>query len=191
MVHTVKLLKRRDLALAYSFTRDIVNPITDARLQKSFSGPALAKRLGLSRQYLNRAEQGTYTAINPALQKWVANALQIHPDAVRQRYILFQKAQRCATVEKIEPHKLERHGSSEAGHLIFERWRNGYWTSPTQFAVAFCVHPDAVQKYEEGIQKKMPDALRNALTETNLIEINWADEIEPCGVEATGARLTA
>jgi len=167
-----------------SFTGDVVNPITDARLAKSFSGPALAKRLGLSRQYLSRAEQGTYSRLNPALQRWVSNALNLHPDAVLQRYILFQRAQRRATLEKVDPHRLERHGSMAEGHVLFERWRNGYWTSPTQFAVAFCVHPDSVQKYEEGIQRTMPKQILEALLEVNLIDPAWKDQ-------ATDARVTA
>lgn len=170
-----------------SFIGEIANPITDARLEKNFSGPALAKRLGLSRQYLSRAEQGTYRSLNPALQKWVANALNIHPDAVKQRYVAFQKRQRLETLEKVQPHKLERHGSHETGSAIFEHWREGYWTSPTQFAQAFCVHPDTVQKYEEGIQKKMPDDIFRALLEVNLVDANWSDEIESTGTKIAKA----
>lgn len=141
------------------------------------SGPMLAKRLGLSRQYLSRAEQGTYTNLNPALQSWTAHTLSISENAVKQRYIQFQQATRQASFERIGPHKLERRRSSLAGHILFERWRTGYWTSPTQFSIAFCVHPDSVQKYEEGIQKRMPDQLKQALLETNLIDESWSDEL--------------
>lgn len=171
-----------------SFTNETINPVTDARIEKSFSGPALAKRLGLSRQYLNRAEQGTYASLNPALVKWVGNALQIHPENVRQRYVAFQRATRKSTAERIDPHKLIRQ-SSEPGHVIFERWRNGYWTSPTQFAIAFCVHPDTVQKFEEGVQKKMPGDIRRALEEVNLIDSNWSDEFESSRRVTGGATL--
>jgi transcriptional regulator with XRE-family HTH domain len=173
------------LAVRMSFTGDIANPITDARLEQSFSGPALAKRLGLSRQYLNRAEQGTYTSLNPSLKRWVSNALNISPESVHQRYVQFQKAQRRATTERVDPVKLERRsGDNEPGYIIFERWRNGYWTSPTQFSIAFCVHPDAVQKYEEGIQKRMPEQIRNALEESKLLDPGWSDH-------PTGASLSA
>lgn len=147
----------------------------------SLSGPALAKRLGLSRQYLNRAEQGTYTSLNPALLKWVSNALRIDVTSVKKRYLIFQQATRQATIEKVDPHKLVRH-NSQPSHKLFEQWRNGYWTSPTQFAVAFCVHPDSVQKYEEGIQKTMPGQIRNALEEVNLLDKNF----EKLGSEASG-----
>ena len=171
------------MAATNSFSGEVINPITDARLGLSMSGPMLAKRLGLSRQYLSRAEQGTYSSLNPALITWVSNALNIHPEAIRQRYALFQKATRRATVERISPHPLRRNGS-EAPHLTFERWRSGYWTSPVQFSVAFCVHPDSVQKYEEGIQKTMPRQILEALQETKLLDPAWEDE-------ATGARLRA
>lgn len=162
-----------------SFSGDLANPITDARLDMSMSGPMLAKKLGLSRQYLNKAEQGTYSSLNPALVKWVANTLSITPFDVAHLYVKFQKSTRRATVEKVDPHKLERYpGNTELGHVLFERWRAGYWTSPTQFAIAFCVHPDAVQKYEEGIQLKMPSTIREALFENGLIEKDWADDLE-------------
>lgn len=172
-----------------SFTGDIANPITDARIMQAISANQLAKRLGLSRQYLSRAEQGTYSNLNPALKRWVANALSIGVASVEKRYLVFQAAQRRATVEKIDPHRLERHSSDEPGHVIFERWRNGYWSSPMSFAVAMCVHPDSVQKYEEGIQKKMPDQLHFALSQMDLIESNWVEG--PSQVEATGRRLRA
>lgn len=172
-----------------SFTGDVVNPITGARLDKGLSMPALAKRLGLSRQYLSRAEQGTYSSLNPALQKWVANALSIESNAVHRRYVQFQRASRRATFERIQPAKLTRRNDYEPGHVIFERWRNGYWTSPTQFAVALCVHPDMVQRYEEGIQKQMPKQVFDALYEIDLIDENWAEG--PSEIEATGRSLRA
>lgn len=168
-----------------------MNPITDARIGVSMSGPGLAKKLGLSRQYVNRAEQGTYSSLNPELVRWVGVTLSIDTRSVIRRYNIFQKATREATVEKIEPHKLERSGN-EPGHVLFERWRSGYWTSPTQFAVAFCVHPDSVQKYEEGIQKTMPGQIQNALREVNLLADNF-EKFDRGASEgrALSSRLTA
>jgi transcriptional regulator with XRE-family HTH domain len=165
------------LAINQSFTGKITNPVTEARLAMALSGPALAKRLGLSRQYLSRAEQGTYSSLNPALLRWVSNAMHWTATSTERRYEQFQRAQRRATREKIEPHKLERHDSKSPGGVIFERWRSGYWNSPTAFAIAFCVHPDLVTKYEEGIAKAMPKQIRQALAEVNLIEMNWVDEM--------------
>lgn len=168
-----------------SFTGDIVNPIVDARVDKSFSANALAKKLGLSRQYISRAEAGTYSSLNPALLKWTSNALDVTPQTVELLYKKFQRATRRATVEKTGPAKLERH-SDAPGNKLFEHWRAGYWTSPMQFATAFCVHPDSVQKYEEGIQTQMPKPIKEVLIEAGLLDGNWTDR-----VEATGSPLTA
>lgn len=170
------------MAVNQSYAGEIINPITDGRLHMSMSSQGLAKKLGLSKQYMSRAEQGTYSSLNPALQKWVSNALNISPESVRQRYVKFQQAQRRATKDRTNPHVLRRNGS-EAAHLTFERWRSGYWTSPMQFATAFCVHPDSVQKYEEGIQKMMPAQIKNALEEVNLLDPSWE-------AKALSARLT-
>ena len=175
-------LKRRPLTVNQSYIGEVINPITDGRLQMSLSSQGLAKKLGLSKQYMSRAEQGTYSSLNPALQKWVSNVLNISPESVRQRYVKFQQTQRRATVERIDPHHLKANGS-EAPYITFERWRSGYWTSPMQFANAFCVHPDSVQKYEEGIQKMMPIQIRNALEEVNLLDPSWE-------TRALSARLT-
>ena len=144
------------------------------------SANALAKRLGLSRQYISRAEQGTYSSLNPALLKWTSDTLAITVKWVVQGYEHFQNTQRRATTEKIEPHRLIRHsGNFSPGGVLFERWRSGYWNSPTAFAIDFCVHPDLVTKYEEGIQKTMPKVIRQALIENQLLDESWADEVKP------------
>jgi transcriptional regulator with XRE-family HTH domain len=173
-----------------AFAGNISNPITEARIKQSLSGPALAKRLGLSRQYVNRVEQGTYSSLNPALLRWTANAMGWTNDSVARRYETFQKVQRQATFERISPHKLTRaNGNLSPGGVIFEKWRSGYWNSPTAFAVAFCVHPDLVTKYEEGIQKTMPKQIFKALFQVGLIDKNWVDQ--PSEVEATDGSLRA
>lgn len=166
-----------------SFSGDVTNPIVEARLDHAMTSHMLAKRLGLSRQYLSRAEQGTYTSLNPALLKWVSQTTSVNVRDVEARYKNFQESKRIATVEEVQPHILRRNGS-EAEHLTFERWRGGYWTSPFAFAVAFCVHPDSVQKYEEGIQKGMPQQIKIALEQTKLLDPSWE-------TGATGGSLTA
>lgn len=138
----------------------------------------LGKKLGLSRQYLSRAESGTYSSLNPQLAKWVANSLDWEVQSVHERYETFQDARRRATMDEVQPHKLERHESHEPGHVLFERWRSGYWVSPVAFANAFCVHPDLVQKYEEGVQKRMPRQIREVLRGFGIIDSNWVDAPE-------------
>lgn len=175
------------MAVNQSFTGKVINPVTEARLVMAMSGPALAKRLGLSRQYISRAEQGTYSSLNPALLKWTANAMQWTENSTEKRYRAFQKAQRRATVERYAPHKLERReGNNSPGAVIFEKWRSGYWGSATSFSIAFCVHPDSVTKYEEGILKTMPKQIKEALEEVELLQTNWQDEMQ---IERQGSTL--
>ena len=166
-----------------SFSGEVINPIVEARLDQAMTSNSLAKKLGLSRQYMSRAEQGTYTSLNPQLIKWVAESQGIHPRSVEDKYRRFQHHKRIDTVDEVQPHILRRNGS-EAEHLTFERWRSGYWTSPLAFAVAFCVHPDSVQKYEEGIQRGMPQQIKIALEQVKLLEPDWE-------ATTTGASLRA
>jgi transcriptional regulator with XRE-family HTH domain len=164
------------LAIKQSFTGDLANPIVQARIEVAISANVLARRLGFSKQYLSRVEQGTYSSLNPALLRWAANALNWSPDKVVQRYVQFQKATRRATIDRIEPAPLMRY-SSDPGNVIFERWRAGYWLSPTAFATEFCIHPDLIQKYEEGITKTMPKQLKAALIENGMLDSNWKDDL--------------
>ena len=166
-----------------SFSGDVTNPIVEARLEKSMTSNMLAKNLGLSRQYLSRAEQGTYTSLNPQLTRWVAQSLSVHPRSVEDKYRSFQHHKRTATVEELAPHILRRNGA-EAEHLTFERWRNGYWQSPLAFAVGMCLHPDSVQKYEEGIQRGMPQQIKMALEQVKLLDSAWNDEVTSSHVRA-------
>lgn len=173
-----------------SFTGDSVNPIIDARLQMSLSAQGLARKLGVSRQYIQRAEAGTYTSLNPALLKWVAQVLMIGTGDTQKLYARFQNAQRRATLNRVGPHKLERHeGNNEAGHVLFERWRSGYWPSPVAFANAFCIHPDTISRFEEGISKEMPVVIKEVLNELDLLGENF--NLQPPGAGATERRVRA
>jgi transcriptional regulator with XRE-family HTH domain len=163
------------LAVNQSYVGSYTNPIVEARLALALSSSALGKRLGLSKQYLSRAEQGTYSSLNPALLRWVANAMGWTPQSTLQRYVEFQKLKRQMTVEEIRPHKLIRQNDATPGNKLFENWRSGYWPSPMAFANDFCVHPDLVSKYEDGIQKTMPKQIREILEKYDLIDSNWSD----------------
>lgn len=166
------------MAIQQSFVGDIPNPITQARVEASISANTLAKKLGISRQYLQRAESGTYSSLNPALLKWVGNEMGWDLRSTEGRYAEFQVAKRRQTVAETQPHKLERHDSKATGSEVFSNWRNGYWVSPMAFAAAFCVHPDLVQRYEEGIQKTMPKQIFQVLLKFDLIDPNWSDSFQ-------------
>lgn len=164
------------MAVNQSFVGQVVNPVVQARLQMAMNSNALARRLGLSRQYISRAEQGTYSSLNPTLLKWTSDALAIDRRWVEKSYANFQSSQRRATVEKIAPVRLERaDGDMSPGGYLFEKWRSSYWYSVNAFAVDFCVHPNLVTKYEEGDQDNMPKQIKAALEETNLIALPWVE----------------
>lgn len=151
-----------------SYVGSIANPIAETRVGLAMSGAALAKRLGLSRQYIQKAEEGIYTSLNPSLLKWTAEVNGFTVNAVAKRYKAFQNAQRRETIERVQPHPFTL---TEPEGFHFERWRSGYWTSSGQFAVAFCIHPDLIQKYEEGITKSMPKQLKLILEAHGLLKM--------------------
>lgn len=164
------------MAVSKNLVGSIVNPITDARMKLQMSSNSLARRLGLSRQYLSKAEQGTYTNLNPALLLWTSNALGITRQKVNEQYWNFQAATRKQTKDSIGPHRLVRAiGNNETGSVIFKRWREGYWPSHIAFSSAMCVHPETVKNYEEQIGHTMPFPLKQALFEVDLIDPDWTD----------------
>lgn len=164
------------MAVPRSITGSTVNPITDGRIKLQMSLNGLSRRLGLSKQYISKAEQGTYTNLNPALLLWTSQVLGITRNQVNDRYWRFQKAQRRQTMETVAPHKLDRIGDNETpGYVLFKHWREGYFPSDFAFSTAFCLHPETVKSYEDGIRRTMPFAIKQVLEECDLIGSNWSD----------------
>lgn len=151
------------------------NPIVEARHLSGLSLDRLGKRLSLSKQYISRAEQATYSGLNPALVSWAAENLGVSKGAVMQRYFEFQKLVRSSTKDNVNPSLLARRGSKLPGHVIFTSWREMYWVSPTSFSNALCVHPESVKTYEEGMISAMPDQLIKALRSMGMIDPNWTE----------------
>lgn len=151
------------------------NPIVEARHISGLSLERLGKRLSLSKQYISRAEQATYSGLNPALVNWAADHLGVSKGAVMNRYFEFQRLVRNATKANVNPSLLARRGSKLPGHVIFTNWREEHWISPTAFSNALCVHPESVKNYEEGMISAMPDQLRKALSIVGMIDPNWTE----------------
>lgn len=137
---------------------------------------SLAKRIGVSKQYVSRAEHGTYSALNNDLVRFASEKLRIKPAEFVRRYKEFQHATREHTLGEMNPQILARRGSLAPGNEIFSTWRSGYWRSVVSFCNAFCVHPEIVMKYEEGVRSDMPAPLREILNEVGLIDPNWIDD---------------
>lgn len=157
------------------YVDDIVNPILEARLNDGYSLKRLGKRLGISAQYISRAEHATYSDLNGALTNYAADVLAVTPIAVMNRYRNFQNETRRRTARNIQPKKLVRGISVQPGHVLFAEWRSIYWPSPVAFSNAFCVHPDVVTMYEDGIRTTMPDQVKRALEMVRLLDDDWSE----------------
>jgi hypothetical protein len=157
------------------------NPIADARYECGLSLQRLGKRVGLSRQYLSRAEQGTYSGLNKDLIRFTSEQLQISSREVLRRYEAFQVMTRRRTASNLRPATLTRpvgaNGelSTDAGWKIFETWRSSYWPSATAFSNALCVHPEVVRNYEDGQMPGMPEPVRLALLSVGLLDAKWSE----------------
>lgn len=151
------------------------NPVSRARTFEGYSLERLGKKLGVSKQYLSRAEHGTYSGLNRNLARWVANVLDIPVREVDRQYNSFQSEKRRVTATNLKPQMLARRGSNEPGHVIFARWRAGYWPTVIAFCRDLCVHPASVENYEDGIIALMPAQLLDALREAKLLDPNWND----------------
>ena len=153
------------------------NPIVEARHLTGISLERLGRKLSLSKQYLSRAEQATFSGLNPGLLKWSADALSVTSGKIMHEYYAYQAATRHRTQETINPQLLARRGSKLPGHVVFMNWRELYWISPTAFSNAMCVHPESVRNYEDGMISSMPDQLRKALRSVKLIDPNWIENV--------------
>lgn len=151
------------------------NPIVEARHLSGLSLDRLGRRLSLSKQYLSRAEQATYSGLNPALVKWAADNIGVTGGEIMKRYFKFQKTVRDDTRLNVNPQLLARRGSKLPGHIVFSNWRELYWQSPTAFSNAMCVHPESVRNYEDGAISSMPEQLRKALNSIGAIDPNWTE----------------
>lgn len=167
------------------------NPIVEARHHSGLSLDRLGKKLSLSKQYLSRAEQATYSGLNNALVKWASEQNGVSRGAIMQRYFDFQRIVRENTKTNVNPSLLARRGSKLPGHVIFTSWREQYWSSPTAFSNALCVHPESVKTYEEGMLSSMPDQLRKALHSIGMIDPNWSEApVSPSTASTPSKALT-
>lgn len=161
------------------YVDDIVNPILEARLNDGYSLKRLGKRLGISAQYISRAEHATYSDLNNSLVGYASDTLNIPVMAVMNRYRNFQNETRKRTANNIKPKKLRRGNHGAFGHVLFAEWRSIYWPSPVAFSNAFCVHPDVVTMYEDGIRTTMPDQVKRALESVALLDDDWSEKPIP------------
>lgn len=156
------------------------NPLTEARDAAKISANRLAKRLSLSRQYLSRADQGTYTNINPNLMEFTCTHLNLNSKDVMDLYRKFQEDRRVETIARLNPDLLAvEHvpGTKTKFHYeIFREWRENYWHTISQFSSQMCVHPGTVTNYENGLQSFMPYVIRDSLVQVKMIHASFDTE---------------
>lgn len=161
-----------------------MNPVSQARYLSSFSTTALSKRLGVSRQYINRLEQGLYDRPNQELLKWTAETLnkslddnkQITPQVVEQLYREWQwqrrescKMDKSLRILEVTEYDKVRQPNIVYYHRVFQQWRMDNWISPHAFCVDMCLHPSPVVDYEEGLTHSMPNNLKKVLIQLDLL----------------------
>lgn len=153
------------------------NPFSVARFSEGYSLHRLGKRLGLSKQYLSRVEAGTYSGLNRELLAWTSRTLELPEREILDQYEAFQWATRRHNAEMMTPNMLARNDSLAPGFQIFSNWRSDYWHSVTAFSNEFCLHPEIVRNYEEGIgmSPTMPRIIRYVLNELQLLDPNWSE----------------
>lgn len=168
-----------------------MNPISYARNLELLSSGALSKKLKISRQYLNRVEQGLYQEPNKKLLDWAAEILTknrgsgkpITSDQIMHGYRAWQWEHRrlskdALAIKPITITDLDRmrqtgradaHPSEVQFYKFFNSWREGYWYTVHNFCVDFCLHPDPVNTYEDGESYKMPKQLREVMEKLELV----------------------
>lgn len=161
-----------------------MNPVSHARYLSSYSTTALSKHLGVSRQYINRLEQGLYDKPNQKLLEWVATTLnkslddtkQINASIVEQLYREWQWQRRESCKDNKSLRSLEiteydrvRQPDIMYYHRVFRQWRMDNWISPHAFCVDMCLHPSPVVDYEEGNTQSMPSNLKKVLIQLDLL----------------------
>lgn len=161
--------------MRYIHTSNSKNPIAEARIKSGNSLERLAKKISLSKQYISRAEQATYSGLNPGLVKWAADVLNVSHGQIMSKYFAFQSWKRHLVAEQINPILLARRGASAPGNVIFKEWRELYWGSSHEFSTAMCVHPESVRNYEDGALTRMPDQIFKAMNSVKLIDPNWTE----------------
>lgn len=159
-----------------------MNPISYARYLDGDSTTALSRRLGVSRQYISRLEQGLYDKPSDTLLRWACEVLsrekgkKVSKEAIEQLYREWQWTKRESakinrTLRPVAITEFDRIRQPEViyYHTVFSDWRTLYWTTPHAFCVDMCLHPSPVTDYEEGITSSMPKNLVNVLTRLDLL----------------------
>lgn len=161
-----------------------MNPLSYARYLSTHSTTSLGKKLGVSRQYISRLEQGLYDKPNKDLLDWTVEVLnkslpddrQVTAPIVEQLYREWQwtKRESVKMEHSLLPCSLTEYDVVSQPEIvyfykIFRQWRESYFVSTHAFCVAMCLHPTPVAEYEEGGTQKMPQNLKQVMSKLGLL----------------------
>lgn len=167
-----------------------MNPVSYARYLANISTTQLSKRLGVSKQYISRLEQGLYDRPSKVMLDWTVATINrntsvdkhVTPSAVEQLYRewQWQKRESCKMDKALRPlvvteydrviqRSQNQHSELFYYHKVFLQWRSDYWPSNHAFCVDMCMHPSAITDYEEGNSQKMPNTLKTVFSQMGLI----------------------
>lgn len=179
-----------------------MNPIMEARMDAALSKQEFSRRLGISRTFILRAEEGCYSSPGSKLIAFSTKQLKISISEFNRRYAKFQRETRIRLTENIEPLqivncvdaklvKVDTSVGLETSvsdfdedikivrlHEEFKKWRENYWTSYVGFCQALCVHPASVENYENGAYDQMPRLIMDALNEVSLIDASFNPDLK-------------
>ncbi|MFF5977062.1 helix-turn-helix domain-containing protein [Streptomyces sp. NPDC012769] len=165
-----------------------MNPIITARSLSLLSTTALARRLNVSRQYINRVEQGLYERPSDDILTWAVNTInrnrpednQVTKKAILQLYKEWQWQKRESEkfdlmLRPLSVTEFDRMRQPDLIYYykIFNNWRRDYWPTAHAMAVSLCIHPDPISRYEDGITVTMPKQIRYVLEELKLLDSSF------------------
>lgn len=167
-----------------------MNPVSYARYLANISTTALSKRLGVSKQYIVRLEQGLYDKPGKVLLDWTVSTINrnvpvdkhVTSAGVEQLYKewQWQRRESCKIDRALRPLEVteydrviqrsqNQHPELFYYHKVFYQWRTAYWSTSHAFCVDMCLHPSPVVDYEEGNTQTMPNNLKKIMGQMGLI----------------------
>jgi transcriptional regulator with XRE-family HTH domain len=153
------------------------NPLSFALKTTQTKPIDLASQLGLSRQYVSRAEMGCHLNLSVRVVKWIQLSVNqefsggLSYSAIGTWYRLFQTERRTQTRNRIGINNLRELLPPVASSIAapdeyrarFKEWRTIYWPTRYAFAKDMCVHPGSVDSFESGKSRKIPHDLMAVL----------------------------
>jgi transcriptional regulator with XRE-family HTH domain len=141
------------------------NPLKRLRHLCNLTLDQVAYQVGVSRQFIIRAEQGVYSAVPDSLLDFYGGRLEVDALAVGAEYYQFQLLTRKANYGRL----IEPWTFPDVLQHPFIHWRlmSGV-TSSAGICKLFCVHPATINKFEKRsfLMNAIPDQLVGALLES-------------------------